>query len=68
MDFPATKSDILIAKSELKHFILHSQVRVQLVSLKARRDKARAFCLNQTLQLEAELLDAQIKALEELVD
>lgn len=63
MDFPATKNDILIAKSELKRFM----IKVELVSLKARRDKARGYPYNQALQLEANLLDAQINALEEVL-
>ncbi len=41
-------------------------IEIQICSLEARRDKARQFILNSDLMLEADLLDAQIKALENL--
>ena len=37
---------------------------VQIISLKARKKKAQEFILNKNLQLEIELLTAQIETLE----
>lgn len=45
--------------------VMDEVIRVQLVSLIARRDKAREFILNSKMIQESELLDAQIKALYE---
>ena len=39
-------------------------LKVQIISLKARKKAAQGYILNKNLQLEGELLAAQIKALE----
>ncbi len=39
-------------------------LRAQIVSLEARREHARGYSLNTQLQLEAQLLRAQIQALQ----
>ena len=43
-------------------------IEVLLISLKARRNSARNYRYNDVLQLEVNLLDAQIKALREALD
>ena len=40
-------------------------IEMHIVSLIARRDKARSFHMNQAMQNEADLLNYQIKALHE---
>ncbi len=39
-------------------------IEVQLISLKARKEKAKQFAFNIDLQLECKLLESQIEALE----
>ena len=43
-------------------------IGIELTSLCARRDRALSFTMSNTLQVEAELLQAQITALTELRD
>ncbi len=40
-------------------------IEVELVSLEARKKSARNYCLNSAMQIEANLLQAQIDVLEE---
>lgn len=40
-------------------------LKVEIISLKARRRKAQDYCMNTDLMLECELLTAQIDALEQ---
>lgn len=72
MDYPVQTSHLATLKAELKQYI-EQRLKVQTMlllnaeieGLKARRDKARDLCLNQAMQIEGDLLDAQIAALEE---
>jgi len=52
----------------IKFIIKIEVIRIQLISLKARREAAMNFCMNNSLRIEVELLDAQIKALEKELD
>ena len=47
-------------------FGMDGAIAVQIISLSARRDAASNYIMNQSMQIEVELLDAQIKALREL--
>ena len=56
----ATKDDV---QSSML-WILNAQVN----ALRARRDRARGFCMNQAMQIEADLCQAQIDVLKEYLE
>ena len=71
MDYPANKRDIALLQNQMlqnTQRIIKVNLMHQIISLEARMKKARQYEYNTSLQLEAQLCEAQILALTERLE